>query len=795
MLDSNDSNGTVLRRRILQSLGVAGAGLAGIGTAGGTPRCAPPGTEETGPRPGPALLHSPQPVGQAHAGTNGSGWTASPLLISGTEAYVDGEYIYQDYVYDDNGANTTNAPAPPNPEPNNDTFSPPTGDVVYPTDADTYGFNAADLLEFRARPDRGRVTYRIALQTMKDPSAAAVALGIDTGGGDGFDDWGHGIGSLGPLGLDYVVVAFHDGTRGRAAVKGGDPPVDASFHPASNQIEITLDVDPGRATWRHYVGTGLWDTEAGAFKQIQEQPSEHQPGGAHGRNPPPIFNVGFRFDEPAAAVNVDRGEFTSEVEEAAETPGTRGNGYGHWREHQQAKALANRDISSLHADVDFGYLADRVTSRRVPRTGLMYRLYGSTVSLGEGVGNEAAAEGISTDVFLNDVQPYTLYVPEGYDPSREHPLHVHLHGYTASLSESAAFYPDFLRQIGEERNALVLSPEGRGPGLSYTNAGELDVVEAMADVIHRYAIDFDRITISGYSMGGGGTFRLGALYPDLFAKGFPIVGAAETGTTAIVPDDVPGSETVEAAEGAGPTIIENLRNVPILMWNASNDELVPATSYLPTQQELQDLGYQHELDIFLGYDHFAFGIEDDWGRAKEFLEGDFLGDATVASAPAHVTYRRDLEEEPTFAGEDVDWDIAHDKAYWVSDIEVAPEAASGLVDVRSEASGEAPPTLVNIRGVGTDPNPHAKRGIRWDRTVEAVPERNRLDVQLEAVTGVTFWVDEAGVDPGEPLTLTVDSSTAATITLESAAGTETVAVAAGENTYTVLLCPRGAPGP
>lgn len=771
MVGESDRDRALPRRTVLQTLGATGAGLAGIGSATGATRCAPRDAEKTGPPPGPEALQTPQPVGGAHAPDPGTGWAAAPLLVSGAEAHVDGEYLYQDYVYDDNGANTTTVPVGPNPEPNNDTFSPPTGDVVYPTDADTYGYNAADLLEFRARPANGAVEYRIALQTMKDPAAAAVAIGIDTGGPGAIEDWGHGIGSLGPLDLDVIIVAFHDDNGGRAELTGGTEPVSATVDAPNNRIEITFEKDPGRATWRHYAVTGLWDAAEGKFKQILDQPSAHQPGGAHGRNPPPVFNAAFRFDEPVAGVNIDRGEHEGEIEEAEATPGTRGSGFGHWREHRQAKALATRDISDLHADIDFGILADEITSREVPETGHLYRLYGSNVDLGEGVQNGPTPAETEPDVLLNDIQPYGLYVPDSYDPDREHPLHVNLHGFTSSLSETVAFYPDFLRQIGEERDALVLSPEARGPGLDYTDAGELDVMEAMADVLHRYSIDDDRITLSGYSMGGSGTFRLAALYPDLFAKGFPIVGS--------------GTDEREAG------LLPNLRNVPILMWNGSNDELVPATDYLPTEQRLKELGYRHELDVFLGFDHFMFGFEDDWGPARDFLEGAFLGDDTAEDAPVQVTYRRVLAEEPTFGGEPVDWNITHDKAYWVSDIEVASGAGSGLVDVRSQAFGEAPPALVDIRRAGTDPHQHTKRGTRWDESVAPAPKHNRLDVELEGVTAVTFWVDEAAVDPTQPLTLAVTSTDRATITLESAAGTADVSVPEGTSTHTVLLCPPG----
>ena len=71
--------------------------------------------------------------------------------------------------------------------------------------------------------------------------------------------------------------------------------------------------------------------------------------------------------------------------------------------------------------------------------------------------------------------------------------------------------------------------------------------------------------ITGYSMGGIGTFKLAEQFPDLFARAQPTVGDSEDND-----------------------MVASLRNIPVLMWNAAADELVPETSYLPTAQALDD---------------------------------------------------------------------------------------------------------------------------------------------------------------------------------------------------------------
>ena len=52
---------------------------------------------------------------------------------------------------------------------------------------------------------------------------------------------------------------------------------------------------------------------------------------------------------------------------------------------------------------------------------------------------------------------------------------------------------------------------------------EADVFEAWADLARHYRLDPGATAISGYSMGGGGTFKLAQRWPDLFARGDAVV--------------------------------------------------------------------------------------------------------------------------------------------------------------------------------------------------------------------------------------------------------------------------------
>src|SRR5579863_2516931 len=95
-----------------------------------------------GPAPGPAVLY--ESVATAPQLQNTGVWSAPPILISGASAYRKGEFIYQDFLFDDSGAQQLADPQDPRAAGN--LFSRPNGTYTYPTNP-AYANNAADLVE------------------------------------------------------------------------------------------------------------------------------------------------------------------------------------------------------------------------------------------------------------------------------------------------------------------------------------------------------------------------------------------------------------------------------------------------------------------------------------------------------------------------------------------------------------------------------------------------------------------------------------------------------------------------
>src|SRR5207249_227021 len=140
--------------------------------------------------------------------------------------------------------------------------------------------------------------------------------------------------------------------------------------------------------------------------------------------------------------------------------------------------------------------------------------------------------------------------------------------------------PDAAQLANRAGGSVVLTPEGRGLCFWYWSESGADVFEAWADAARHFHLDPSYTAISGWSMGGYGTYKLLAQFPDLFARALPDIGcvSAETGW--------PG-EPAPPISGAGAEIlplVASFRNVPMLSANANADTLCRTSS----QQQVLD---------------------------------------------------------------------------------------------------------------------------------------------------------------------------------------------------------------
>jgi pimeloyl-ACP methyl ester carboxylesterase len=172
------------------------------------------------------------------------------------------------------------------------------------------------------------------------------------------------------------------------------------------------------------------------------------------------------------------------------------------------------------------------------------------------------------------VQPYGVFVPEDR-PETGGRMDIWLHGRNDKLTE-LAFLSGRMGSKGEftPPKTLVLHPYGRFCN-AYKFAGETDVLEAMDDAIAQYGISRDHVALRGFSMGGAGSWHLGAHHTRLWSVIAPGAGFVETAEYATV--FAPGKEAPHWWEQTlwhlydVPDYVLNLTNRPVIAYSGEND--------------------------------------------------------------------------------------------------------------------------------------------------------------------------------------------------------------------------------
>lgn len=224
-----------------------------------------------------------------------------------------------------------------------------------------------------------------------------------------------------------------------------------------------------------------------------------------------------------------------------------------------------------------------------PSMGGNQQAYTMTVQVaGEGGGMETVQVG------------YLLYLPQGYglEPGRKWPLVLFLHG-----SEERGDDPELLRREGLPKlledwpdfPAIVVSPQcpqgKRWWPRAHIVGAFLDAVESM------YAVNTERIYLTGISMGAYGAWAVALRYPQRFAALVPIAGGANA-----VGDEVP------------PNLCD-LRELPIWVFHGRLDQNVSYMESVKAVEALRVCGGNVRFTLYEDAAH-----REAWERAYQDAE-------------------------------------------------------------------------------------------------------------------------------------------------------------------------------
>ena len=190
---------------------------------------------------------------------------------------------------------------------------------------------------------------------------------------------------------------------------------------------------------------------------------------------------------------------------------------------------------------------------------------------------------------------FLLAVPEAYDPAKEWPVHVSLHGGGGTPARSC-----LVNWQGEpEAEGVILVCPQTPRGEWWMPRGESTVRAVLAEVRRRYNVDTDRVSIGGASSGGFGVWHNASKYPWMFRAAVPRCAAT--------PKD--------------PETLQNFGSLPTFLLHGTRDHRISVNHSRTSHALLSELGGDTTYAEEPGFGHAFMRPRNldvlDWLQRKE----------------------------------------------------------------------------------------------------------------------------------------------------------------------------------
>jgi len=195
--------------------------------------------------------------------------------------------------------------------------------------------------------------------------------------------------------------------------------------------------------------------------------------------------------------------------------------------------------------------------------------------------------------------PYGMYIPDDYRGDERFPLIIYLAGNSGPAIEGVQLGDPAFARTGY----LVVYPNGWGGWWRTATATMVDSL--VSEVMRVYAVDPERIYLSGLSNGGTGTFDYVSLWPQRFSAAVVAMGAGLFGFT-------------EA--GGNRPYVSNATHLPLLFLHGKKDPVIPVSATINTVDSLRAQHADVEMRLFPDREHEIIpGVGDD-GATVDFFE-------------------------------------------------------------------------------------------------------------------------------------------------------------------------------
>jgi hypothetical protein len=688
---------------------------------------------------------------------------------SGTGRLDDGAFFWSDFLFDANGAKGGERVG-------DSSLAPPAGSYTYPAGDDG---DDADIFAAAVGLDGANSYWRVDFASLPKATVpiAEWALDTDDNAATGGDEWPAGAGVKSPGSELYLLVSARGawlinattGIRTAVSALGGSLSVTTNpDFPGSFVVRIPRSAMAVSGKWRIRLAAGLANAAGNGFAPVS---------GADGALPgqPAVYNVTFRSYQQETEQYGPLGTPALPDVPTGVTSSINGLARGNfWMDANQAYALTQNNVAPFSQVVDWNQLAAKVTTPELDPTGYSDRWYVSAIDSGAGIVDSNGPVG--TPVYRGRIQPYAVYVPTSYRPSVPTSLTWITHSLDVNLNQYGALDPQLLIEACEDRDSICATPEGFGPGGWMTNDAETDFWQVWHSLAETYTLDPNTTVLSGYSMGGYSTYKLGLEYPDLFAEAMPLAGPPVCGISITTGVSLATGSGQCGSDGNTGPLVDNATWLPFIMADGAADELVPITGVLTQISLFNKDNERYRFFFYPAEDHLVFATQDGFAQ-----EAAALGHPVVVHNPPtiHYSWYPNLTVPALGIGTTGD--------YWLSDLGARNSSPGRLATVIAESKAIADPHITVTRSVSPDPvgqpTPNVVFSLGWTFGV-APPTSPVVDLTLSNVAALTVDLARAGLGSG-PGTISVDADGPIFLGLSGLAPTAGIALD-GRHVHTIM---------
>jgi phospholipase/carboxylesterase len=177
---------------------------------------------------------------------------------------------------------------------------------------------------------------------------------------------------------------------------------------------------------------------------------------------------------------------------------------------------------------------------------------------------------------------YYIYLPSNYSPEKTYPIVVALHWSTARGTDMIERW----REPADKMGYIFVCPNSHNQNYWDIQVEDKDILRMIKEISKDYAIQKNRIFVTGFSAGGTYALYLGLSYPEIFAAAAPFAGSLRW-----------------LMNNTGMNLANVSKQIPICLIHGTNDITVDIKESYFAQSELLKYGFKAVIKEVPGVDH------------------------------------------------------------------------------------------------------------------------------------------------------------------------------------------------